>query len=491
MKRNKTELGRSMVEMLGTLAIMGVLTIGGIAGYNYAITKHRANTLFTEAKMNAVQIAGLALTHGLPEEFSLNTDTYHLNYEKESDIGYVLYANDIATDVCRIVQRNRKVSWAELVLINEGQGCLDTDNLIEFYINTRMDTETTNPDRADLCESDADCGECGTCQPGGVCLFKNDSCPDPAKPYCNRGTCQGCEDGKYRNVNGTCVSCDTISKTTPFECHTCPNHFISTQGYCYDCENTVNVALAATDEECYSCPNRLNAGRYCYHCNSKFSHETADVALCSKCANRYVTYRGCFLCEGEVSADHKSCIFHCPSGYFGSHRGCQPCDSSEARVFMQPANDADGRAVCESCPNREYVSNGHSNPADGRYCAIKCDDPDKFLDANGNCRNCDSDSFALGWDNGPNVNTIYKPFLEKCLSCPNMIRDNSNSASCVNLNSTAQTWCFTPDRCKQYFKGKRYVAKATWVYQCTLCPEKDSEAWHNLTAEQQEQCTPG
>ena len=104
------ELGRSMVEMLGTLAIMGVLIIGGIAGYNYAITKHHADTLFAEAKMNAVQVAGLALTHGLPEEFPLNTDNYHLDYKKESDIGFILFASDVTSDVCRIIQRNRKVS---------------------------------------------------------------------------------------------------------------------------------------------------------------------------------------------------------------------------------------------------------------------------------------------------------------------------------------------------------------------------------------------
>lgn len=32
-----------MVEMLGVLAIMGVLSIGGIMGYSYAMDKHRAN----------------------------------------------------------------------------------------------------------------------------------------------------------------------------------------------------------------------------------------------------------------------------------------------------------------------------------------------------------------------------------------------------------------------------------------------------------------
>ncbi|MBQ9738005.1 MAG: hypothetical protein IJV75_00620, partial [Alphaproteobacteria bacterium] len=35
--------GRSMVEMLGTLAIIGVLSMGGIAGYSYGMDKYRAN----------------------------------------------------------------------------------------------------------------------------------------------------------------------------------------------------------------------------------------------------------------------------------------------------------------------------------------------------------------------------------------------------------------------------------------------------------------
>ena len=43
MTMTNLESGRSMVEILGTLAIIGVLSIGGIAGYNYGINKHRAN----------------------------------------------------------------------------------------------------------------------------------------------------------------------------------------------------------------------------------------------------------------------------------------------------------------------------------------------------------------------------------------------------------------------------------------------------------------
>ena len=37
MRKIKSQLGRSMVEMLGVLAIIGVLSIGGVTGYRYAM----------------------------------------------------------------------------------------------------------------------------------------------------------------------------------------------------------------------------------------------------------------------------------------------------------------------------------------------------------------------------------------------------------------------------------------------------------------------
>ena len=44
--RSSPEQGRSMVEMLGVLAIVGVLSIGGIAGYRFALNRYRANEIF-------------------------------------------------------------------------------------------------------------------------------------------------------------------------------------------------------------------------------------------------------------------------------------------------------------------------------------------------------------------------------------------------------------------------------------------------------------
>lgn len=55
MKNMKQENGRSMVEMLGVLAIIGVLSIGGIAGYTMAMNRYRANEILdTASKLSVV-----------------------------------------------------------------------------------------------------------------------------------------------------------------------------------------------------------------------------------------------------------------------------------------------------------------------------------------------------------------------------------------------------------------------------------------------------
>ena len=49
--RGANPLGRSMIEMLGVLAIVGVLSVGGIAGYSQAMEKWKINKIIEEYSM--------------------------------------------------------------------------------------------------------------------------------------------------------------------------------------------------------------------------------------------------------------------------------------------------------------------------------------------------------------------------------------------------------------------------------------------------------
>ncbi|MBQ3695610.1 MAG: prepilin-type N-terminal cleavage/methylation domain-containing protein [Alphaproteobacteria bacterium] len=56
------EAGRTMTEMLAVLAIIGVLSVGTIAGFRQMMTKHRINDIIHTINLNSVQIL-TDLTH--------------------------------------------------------------------------------------------------------------------------------------------------------------------------------------------------------------------------------------------------------------------------------------------------------------------------------------------------------------------------------------------------------------------------------------------
>ena len=57
MTQVKQEQGRSIPEMLGVLAIIGVLSIGGIAGYKYAMNRHKTNEILDGISKRAIIVS--------------------------------------------------------------------------------------------------------------------------------------------------------------------------------------------------------------------------------------------------------------------------------------------------------------------------------------------------------------------------------------------------------------------------------------------------
>jgi type II secretory pathway pseudopilin PulG len=62
----KLQSGRSMIEMLGVLAIVGVLSAGGIAGYSMAMANYKATTL--NEKVLAISQQARVLYEGVYNE---------------------------------------------------------------------------------------------------------------------------------------------------------------------------------------------------------------------------------------------------------------------------------------------------------------------------------------------------------------------------------------------------------------------------------------
>ena len=67
MRIKLNEQGRSMIEMLGVLAVIGVLTIVAVGGYRYAFNKYQANQVYKDIKL--IQINLVSKTDGVPYEW--------------------------------------------------------------------------------------------------------------------------------------------------------------------------------------------------------------------------------------------------------------------------------------------------------------------------------------------------------------------------------------------------------------------------------------
>ena len=111
-----TQSGRSMVEMLGVLAIIGVLSVGAIAGYSKAMFKYRLNKMVEQYN----QLFGTITVHR--EEFSkLSSPTQQVSlfpiiYKMgELPDGMMLYNNIYAYDIFKHTSEVRS-SWGSTII---------------------------------------------------------------------------------------------------------------------------------------------------------------------------------------------------------------------------------------------------------------------------------------------------------------------------------------------------------------------------------------
>ncbi len=180
------ESGRSMVEMLGVLAVMGLLTIIGIAGFRVAMNKHYANQTVQRLMKRAVVVAAQAnfgQTLSL-REFDENDGEYPIpnpdTLEHNSGVGYV----DGKDGYC---------DCAEGYYMDEKNQCLSCPNIIVTVLQ--------NPE---------DCHKCINAQ------------GKPTHFRINLGHCVSCESG-YAHFWATTLE----------ECRRCSDRCFASDNKCY------------------------------------------------------------------------------------------------------------------------------------------------------------------------------------------------------------------------------------------------------------------
>lgn len=100
-----SQLGRSMVEMLAVLAIIGILSLGGIAGYTMATTNNRANKILdTAGKLVAIsRTKGMSTTN---ESAMMKLPDNVMSMRAEPDGTIVIVAPSLPDAVFQSIQNN-------------------------------------------------------------------------------------------------------------------------------------------------------------------------------------------------------------------------------------------------------------------------------------------------------------------------------------------------------------------------------------------------
>ena len=178
MQNNKLDSGRSMVEMLGTLAIIGVLSVGGIAGYSYSMDKYKANQTINDVMLMGVDmITQLSQNRGTPTlsaDWGTKTTAgydFTVVQNPEDETQYGIQITGVPSSICKIVGDALKQT-VDVYVGNEDYNsdtetdpCDESDkNTMEFYFETAFYEE---------CTKDTDCQTDQFCL-NGLCNFKQD-----------------------------------------------------------------------------------------------------------------------------------------------------------------------------------------------------------------------------------------------------------------------------------------------------------------------------
>ncbi len=131
----KSEVGRSMVEMLGVLAIIGVLSIGAVAGYSYAVTKWKAGEVLSDLHTRAIEYTRQM---ALQKKFTPDFQFENFEFGDENSLGnpvagFPLYddpdffeieVRGVSSEVCAQIIRDKSLPILDVAVNGGDYGAL-------------------------------------------------------------------------------------------------------------------------------------------------------------------------------------------------------------------------------------------------------------------------------------------------------------------------------------------------------------------------------
>ncbi len=398
--RKTNETGRSMVEMLGVLAIIGVLSVAGVGGYKAAVRKALANNLLNQASMRATDVATKIGSGNLD---ALDSDSFagnlgggvtmssavkgpdgYADYD-ESDEQFTLTMEGVDEELC---QQMQSMAGGSRSVVREVECVNNADGDLVAILTFNKDLSANDKTAASDFVTQTDCelaGKtwCSDKNTTGGCSDSADCCEGVKLNSCQK-ICDS-STGKIVSKNEGAL-CDYTTNGSDGVCKNgecvsnliCPIGSIFYSGACVEkCsdDTCINGTCSQQSGIC-TCPagyffDEFNVScRSCSSGNSYFSTEEAAKECAQKCTNegqsRYSYFSSTvkkYLC---VKGTPK-----CPTSVYSTVDGltkeeCESC--SLASVY------SDG--VCIPCgyslDGRNLANITMETSDEAEYCAQRC-----------------------------------------------------------------------------------------------------------------------
>ena len=205
-QQNKYVCGRSMIEMLGVLAIIGVISAAGFVGFKTALNKHEANTVLNDAAFALATIHTRSSETGI-NEYRIDTGSkWEVSAFRSDELDDFAVVADVPKKVCQhVLPYKSKGTFGKFYDANSGteevmqelMTCADTQTIVFAYSQNSENNPTPpapEPDCSGVRQTES-CAIAADVKDENGCVIKK-------KFSCTEGSTY-CLDGEQ------CIECPT------------------------------------------------------------------------------------------------------------------------------------------------------------------------------------------------------------------------------------------------------------------------------------------
>ncbi len=326
------QTGRSLIEMLGVLALIAILTIGSISVILYGMNKYRANVIIEDVSLMAAAIItnedyaraaeNEKITVAELPEMTRTRSGHPISARRADADSFGVIVEEVSVRVCRLVVMGPNPSrfYPEVngVLSEEGDTsvCNKPGNRIVFYYLISEDVEL--------------CGK-KLCPIGFECEEETQACVCPSGRHEEDGQCV-CDAG-LEECNGRCVEACTGAYMTGFRdensclCECDSNLGFEALAQDGSCTCPAGYTLLADQCQKFGCTGgtqgkqnwtcQIDGQRCGYNCfenGTNCEYGYCSATLCPSKQLKYIAapdLYGCYLSDLSTTCVHLSTTFRC------------------------------------------------------------------------------------------------------------------------------------------------------------------------------------